>query len=172
MLRLLAIIGVFLSCSLASAQPKLTKELGEKVRTGAGKLTEQEVLKLVPGPLRVTRVSKGGLGGVDADWLLQWEEATKFEIVLIDGKLDQLIANFSDVALSKALTMEAFKRLKQGMSLGDVEQVLGAADFKSETIDDMNTKTTRCVWSRGREIRAYIKDGKVNGGGFIDTLDK
>jgi hypothetical protein len=172
MRRLLAIIGVFLSCSLASAQPKLTKELGEKVRTGAGTLTEQEVLKLVPGPVTVIRMSKGGLGSVDADWLMQWEESTKFEVVLIDGKVSQLTATFSDVAPSKVLTLEAFKRLKEGMSLGDVEKVVGKANSTSETIDDMNSKTTRCVWSRGREIRAYIKDGKVNGGGFIDTLEE
>lgn len=172
--RLLPVLGLLLSSSLAFGQPRLTKDLGEKVRLGAGSLTEKEVLKLVPGPVSVNRVRKGGLGGlggVDADWILRWEEVTKFEIVLIDGKVERLSAVFSDVAPSKALNLEAFKRLKEGMSLGNLEKILGPANQRSETIDDMNTKTTRCEWSRGREIRAYIKDGKVNGGGFVDTLD-
>lgn len=32
----------------------------------------------------------------------------------------------------------------------------------------MGQARTQCRWSQGRRVLAYIKDGKVNGGGYLE----
>jgi hypothetical protein len=164
---ILALVG--LSASPGLAQPKLTAELGEKVRSGIGTLTEQDVLKLVPGSVAISS-NKGGF--VDADLILTSEEATKFDVVLINGKVASISATFNYAVASKSLTFEKFKQIKEGMTQKEVEQVLGKPNGVTSTTDNMKAKMTNCGWFQGRKLVAYVKDGKVNGSAFIDTTDK
>jgi len=164
---ILALAG--LSASPGLAEPKLTKELGEKVRSGIDKLTAQDVLKLVPGSVAISS-NKGGF--VDADLILTWEEATKFDVVLINGKVASISATFNDAFASKSLTLEKFNQLKEGMTQDEVEQVLGKPNGVSSTTDNMKATVTKCGWFQGRKLVAYVKDGKVNGSAFIVTTDK
>jgi hypothetical protein len=165
-MRCAAILGLVLAAAGAQgAEPRLTRELGAKVQAGVGKLTEEEVLKLVPGPVKV--VAYAEVGG--ADRTLSWEEATSVEVMLIGGKVVSATAEFNDTAVSKTLTLDKFEQIKAGMTQAEVEKVLGEPNsFESNFKDDMNQPVTKCRWSQGRRIFAQVKDGKVSGGGFIE----
>jgi hypothetical protein len=132
----------------------------------AGVLTEDDVLKLVKGAVSIERLGQGRAELVDADFMFTWEEATQFTVVLADGKAAKLSATFSDAYTSKTMTFLAFKRLAAGMSQEEIEQLLGRPTRVSSIVDDMNVTLTTCIWWHGRRIEAYIKDGKVNGGGY------
>lgn len=157
--------------SLVQAQPRhrLTKELAEKVHTSDGKLTESDVLKLIPGPVPVSRPNRSAFGTVNADLVLTWEEGNTAEVTLLDDKFRSFTATFSDVVPSKTLTLEKFKQLKEGMSPEEVNKILGGPSQRSDFLDDMGGKITTHRWSRGFRIVSYVKDGRVVGGGFLNS---
>jgi hypothetical protein len=88
--------------------------------------------------------------------------------MLIDGKVVSTSAEFNDTVVSKTLTLDAFKQIKTGMTKAEVEKVLGGPNRTSSFSDDMGQTRATCRWSHGRRVLAYIKDGKVNGGGFME----
>ena len=147
----------------AGAEPKLTKELGQQVRAGVGKLTEEDVLKLVPGPVQVRRSGDDG-----ADWILTWEEVTSVEVVLTAGKVMSATAQFNDTVVSKNLTLDGFKQIMAGTTREEVEKAIGHPNSTSTFRDDMGDTRTKCRWSEGRRVLAFVKDGKVSGGGFLE----
>jgi hypothetical protein len=149
----------------AGAEPRVTRELGEKVRAGIGKLTEDDVLRLVPGPVKVVAGPEAG----EADRVLRWEEATSVEVVLIGGKVVSATADFNDTVVSKTLTLARFRQVKAGMTQAELEKVLGGpTSSESNYKDDAGQPVTTWRWSQGRRVFASIKDGKVTGGGFIE----
>jgi hypothetical protein len=162
-MRTAAVLGLVLAISCAQgAEPKLTKELLEKIRAGADKLTEDDVLKLVPGPVDVAAA------GDPTEWRLIWEEAISINVLLIDGKVFSANAHFDDTVTSKTLTRDAFKRIKTGMKREEVEMSLGRPNSESSLVDNMRQLHTNCRWSQGRRLFVQIKDGKVIGCGFME----
>jgi hypothetical protein len=162
MRRALFLVLVLAFPCAAGAEPKLKKELGEQVRAGIGKLTEEEVLKLVPGPVRVRRSGDG-----EADWILTWEEVTSVEVVLTDGKVLSATAEFNDTFVSKTLTLNGFKQIMAGTTRAEVEKTLGHSNSTSTSGGDMGDRRTKCRWSEGRRMFVYVKDGKVSSAGFL-----
>jgi hypothetical protein len=161
-MRSLSIITVILASQFAEgAEPKLTKELWKKVQAGEGKLTEEEVLKLVPGTVKVTRGGNGEL-------TLTWEEAAIIDVELVNGKVESTTAQFNDTVDSKRLTIEKYKAIKTGMTQQEINKVLGDPNSSESSANNMAQTQTSCRWSQGRRLFVYIKDGKVNGGGFVD----
>jgi hypothetical protein len=79
-----------------------------------------------------------------------------------------MTAEFNDTVVSKTLTLDRFKQIKAGMAQAEVEKVLGGPNQTSSFGDDMGQTRTTCRWSQGRRVLAYIKEGKVNGGGFLE----
>jgi hypothetical protein len=148
---------------VAGAEPRLTKELGDKVRAGIGKMTVEEVLKAIPGPVKFERASDG-----DADWILRWDEATIIEVTLIDSKVVSASGEFNDTVVSKNLTFDNLKQIKNGMKQADVEKILGGANQTSSVGDDMGQTRTKCRLSQGRRVFANTKEGKVSGGGYME----
>lgn len=146
------------------AEPKLTKELGNKVLAGKGKLTEAEVLKMVAGPVQASRAEPG----YDADWKYTWMEVTSFEVEFVDGKVESATASFNDTVQSKTLTLDRFKQIKGGMTQADVEKLLGQPNSGRTLPGPDARQHTKSVWSEGRSLFVWIKDGKVSGGGFAE----
>jgi hypothetical protein len=162
-MRSLSSIALFLIATFSQgAEPKLTKEMGKKVVEGRGKLTEAEVLKMVPGTFKAERTNGG------TDLKLTWDEATSFRVDLVNGKVESITAEFNDTAVSKKLTIDKFKQIKIGMTQMELEQLLGGPNGSSSFVDEMKITRTKCSWSEGRRLFAFIKDGKVDGGGFVE----
>ncbi len=155
-MRIASILGLVLAVSCAQcAEPKLTKELGEKVRSGSGTLTEDEVIKLVPGPVKVA------LEG--ADRTLSWEELTFIELSYVNDKVVSAKAEFNDTVDAKRVTIDKFKQIKIGMTPQEVDQVLGSPNSLSGTRDARTGEThSTSRWVEGRKIFCTIKDGKVS----------
>jgi hypothetical protein len=61
---------------------------------------------------------------------------------------------FSDRLPHKRATPASFKKLKQGMSESEVEEILG--------VRDLVVKGYQC-WGTHRTLTVYVKDGKVAG---------
>ncbi len=155
-MRIASILVLVLAVSGAQcAEPKLTKELGEKVRSGSGTLTEDEVIKLVPGPVKVA------LEG--ADRTLSWEELTFIELSYVNGKFVSAKAEFNDTVDAKRVTIDKFKQIKIGMTSSEVNQVLGTENSLSSRRDARTGEYHSTFrWAEGRKIFCTIKDGKVS----------
>ncbi|MFO0852764.1 MAG: hypothetical protein U0871_30005 [Gemmataceae bacterium] len=153
----------------AAPAPRLSAALGEKIRSGAGVLSEADVLRLVPGPVTAARPPRGG---ADADLVLTWEEVNRAEVVLVNGKVTTATATFCPTAPAGPITLATFKKVRNGMTLAELEGLLGQPGSRSEIVDDMNATITRCTWVQGRRVTAYLKDGVVNGGGFEDSVGR
>jgi hypothetical protein len=67
------------------------------------------------------------------------------------------------------LTLENLKKIARGMKQPDVEKLLsGSGTFRGYSSKDAEGRAIQvCEWSFGQEIRAYIKDGKVNGSAYV-----
>jgi hypothetical protein len=171
--RLVAgIVAIFLAAGVGQGQERITPEIGKQVQDGKGKLTEQEVLKLVPGPVTVER----NTSGVEGDLVLSWEEVCRIRVEFTEGKVTSAIGTFANAVASRTLTLENFKKIAKGMSRGDVEKLLERrpgekGSFSLKSLPDNSGRRTKavCEWEQGRKIIAYIKDGKVVGSIYTDS---
>jgi hypothetical protein len=168
--RLWISFAALLVCtSGACGQQRLTAEIGDRVRKGVNRLTEDDVLKLVPGPFTIEMGETG-----DVDYVLTWEEVRRIRVVFSEGKVISVTASFSDAVASKSLSLANFKKITKGTALRDVETILGGADFTGDfsqrvSRDASGKSVFICEWTAGRIIRADIKGGKVSGSAFISA---
>jgi hypothetical protein len=166
-MRTLSVLCMVFAVSFAQcAEPKLTKELSAKVKAGIGKLTEKDVLKLVPGSVKIelpSLESRLDNDSTPCEWILKWEEATSIQVSLIDGKVVSATFETNDTVVSKVLTLDNFKRIKTGMTQAELEKALPSPSKKSSS-----GNKTNCRWSQGRRLAAYILDGYVIGYRFSE----
>ena len=163
-----SLAAILLWTGAARAQHRLTSELADQIQKGIGRLTEVEVLRLVPGPVTV---SFGGQA-LDSDYLLTWQEVRRIRVEFVEGKASATTGTFSDVVDSKTLTLENLKKIARGMKQEDVEKLLSGrgGSFKGSSAKNSNGIDIEvCEWEEGREIRAYIKGGKVSGAGYLSS---
>jgi hypothetical protein len=160
-MRGLAVVALVLSIQpLHGGEPRLTNEVVENVMNGRGKLSEQEVLKLVPGQFTVARTANR-----ERDHTLTWEEVTFIEVVFINGKVAATKAQFCDTVVSMKLTLDKFKQIKPGMTQAEVEKSL------DQPTEVLGTSPKTCRWKAGRRLWADIKDGRLERAGFRSPGD-
>jgi hypothetical protein len=146
----------------------LTPEIGARVREGVGRLTEEEVLKLVPWTVCINM----GVPGDDFDYVMTWDEARRIRVEFCENKVVATTAAFSDGVTSKTLTLANFKKITKGMVLADVEKILEGPAFKGSyfkrfTLDASGKEVGVCEWIQGQRIFARIKGGRVTGAGYV-----
>jgi outer membrane protein assembly factor BamE (lipoprotein component of BamABCDE complex) len=161
------IAALLLHAAIAHGQQqRLTPEIVDRVREGVGRLTEDDVLKLVPGPVTIE------MGGQDDDfdYILTWDDARLIRVEFRDGKVVSAKAAFSNLVASKTLTLPNFKKITKGMARPEVEKILGGPGFtgsfsERSTLDSTGKEVGVCDWMQGRRIFARIKGGRVTGAG-------
>jgi hypothetical protein len=80
--RLTISVAAILRCAgSAHSQHRLTSDLSGQIEKGIGRPTEDEVLKLVSEPVTV----ESDVGGIDADYVLIWEEVRRIRVAFLDG---------------------------------------------------------------------------------------
>jgi hypothetical protein len=144
----------------------LTSDIGARVRDGVGRLTEDELLKLVPGQVTIEMAE----AGADFDYVLNWYEARYVKVRLAGGKVVSATAVFSDEVTSKTLTLANFKKIAKGMTLADVKKILEGPGFvgsrsEGSTLDAAGEEVGVCEWMEGTRVFARIKDGQIVAGG-------
>ncbi len=149
----------------AHGQHRLNKAIFEPISKGVDRLTEEEALKLVPGPVTVSFEREG------YDCVLRWEEVSRIRVEFLDGKTSTATGTFSDVVASKILTPANLKKIAKGMSQQDVEKLLAVGGTSmghlAKNFEGKDIQVSE--WIQGRVITAFIKDGKVKGCAFIDS---
>lgn len=166
-IRLWVSIAVLLvAVSSAHAEQGLTPDIVARVREGVGRLTEDELLKLVPGQVTIEMAE----GGEDFDYVLNWYEARHIKVRLAEGKVVSATAIFSDNVTSKTLTLVNFKKIAKGMANADVKKILEGPGFvgatsQRGTLDADGKEVGVCEWMEGTRVFARIKDGQVVAGG-------
>lgn len=167
LVTVLAAVGTAAGQQPDPAQPRVTKELGKAITDGMGKLTEAEVIKLLPCGYKVFPAGKAV-----ADWKITCDEVTEFEVEFIDGKVYSASATFSPAAKTKRLTLENYRKLEEGVSKEDVEKLLGPPNSTRQTTDSYKRKVTTCGWQQGHGVMVFVTGGKVSGGGFWESVEK
>jgi hypothetical protein len=163
------IAALLFNAGIACGQElRLTPEIADRVRKGVGHLTDEDVLKLVPGPVTIEM----GNPINNFDYVLNWDEARLIRVEFSEGKVVSAKCAFSDAVASKTLTLANFKRITRGMSRADVEKILGGSDytgcfFSSGWLDAAGKEVSVCEWMQGQRIFARIKGGLVTGAGSV-----
>ena len=158
---------IFFGAGSVSGEQRLTSELYKQIENG---ITEDEVLKLVPGP--VTADLDVGIVDADADYVLIWEEVRRIRVEFLDGKVSTATGTFSDVVASKTLTLDSFKKIAKGMQRKDVEKLLSGAPWyhRQASKDSQGRDMQVCKWEEGRVLRVYIKGGRVSGHAYREAV--
>jgi hypothetical protein len=151
-----------------AGQQRLTPEVYERVRKGVDRLTEDEVVKLVPGAFTVKMSKVGG-----DEYYLIWEEVRRIEVEFSDGKVVSATGTFSDAVASETLTLASFRKIAPRMAREEVRKLVEGSTrrgrFASRTTLDAEGKEIRvCEWTQGRKIRVQIRGGKLVGGAYMD----
>ena len=91
----------------------------------------------------------------------------------LDEKVLSATRTFSDVIVSKTLTIATLKTIAKGMKQRDVERLLdsdvGSKHHRSAK-DAQGRDVQVCEWEEGRVLRVYIKAGKVSGAVYLESL--
>jgi hypothetical protein len=137
-----------------SVPGKLTAANFAKVNNGRGKLTEEDVVAILGLAHRFAKQSD-----IDVDLEMIWEEKARIRIKFKDGKASDFEGQFSEHLKSKNITLANFKKLKKGMSVKEVEQVLGSANESSSPQRGITYRT----WEKFNLIKVQFRDSKVSG---------
>ncbi len=170
LVRLTATVLVILvGAGVTQGQGRLTPALGNQVVEGKDRLTDGDLLKLVPGPFTVET-------NPDGELVLTWEEVNRIHVEFSEGKVTSVSGTFSDAVASRTLTLANFKKVARGMSREEVGALLdrkpGArGQFSSHALPDEGEKRNRqvCEWAQGRRLRVHVKGGKLVGAAFTDS---
>lgn len=151
-----------------AAPPRVTAGLAEQIRAGTGRLTEADAVKLLPAAYRLEPWTR------DADWRLTCAETTEIRVEFVAGKLTSRSARFDPTVTSQNLTPQRFRLLKDGMTVKEVETLLGTRNRKVVATgkDDQNRRSETWRWVQGRELWIFVTAGKVTGCGHIEYTEK
>ncbi len=176
------LLALFAACLVAGtsygqppggAAPKLDRGLADKIAVGKGKLTDEDVIEMLPGSYRLELP-----GGVFTrfkltipDAVLVCGEVTRFRVEYKDEKAEEVSAEFSPAVKSALLTLGNFKQIKKGMPVDEVDKLLGKPTW-SATIAYEKHSVRRSEWLRGREVVVLLKGGKVFTASYFEHADK
>jgi hypothetical protein len=163
-----SLVLILLLTGVAQGQQRLTSELAGRIEKGVNKLTEEEVLKLVPGPVTVT-FGEDLLGN---DCLLTWKEVREIRVEFLAEKASSTSGTFTDVIESKTLTLANLKKIANGMKQQEVLKLLdGSGALRISAGKNFEGKDIQiCEWEDGRVLQAFIKGGKVSGYRFVSSV--
>jgi hypothetical protein len=167
--RIVSSLALILLCTAsAHAQERLTRGLADRIGKGIDKLTEEEALKLVPGAVTVS-FGEEALGN---DCVLTWKEVRGIRVEFLGDKASAVSGTFSDLIESTTLTLANLKKIAKGMKQQDVEKLLeGSGSFRGGAGKNFEGKDIRiCEWEDGRVLQAFIKNGKVSGYRFVNSV--
>jgi hypothetical protein len=145
----------------------ITEENYKKIEASKGKWSQGDVIGLLGRPDRFRIVGNGILEMV-------WEDVNRVSVEFIKGKAEFLWGQFSEKLPAKTVTLENFKKLRSGMTVEDVKNIMGAKFDKYQgamyvrgiaPFDDLTVRdgATLYVWQKLRCIRVQFQDGKVSG---------
>ena len=138
----------------------LTDEIAKWVSDGEGKLTEADVLAKLGNPdLIENPIDPDSRTNPIADIAMTWEDVCRIQIDFKGGKAKRISARFSPYLKSETATLEKFRKLKTGMEVFDVEQILSVDDDRSEPVKGLD----RREWGPKRVLKVFFKNGKVSG---------
>jgi hypothetical protein len=150
-------------------KPLLTSDLYQAVRAGTGTMSEADAIKLLPAGYKVAKAPAG-----IADWRITCAETTEVEVEFVAGKVSAFTATFHPSVTSKRLTLERFRKLKEGQSPADVEALFGT-DNRSTSRDGrnlLNQPVTKWRFVHGRELIVNVTGGVVSGSGLMGYVEK
>jgi hypothetical protein len=138
----------------------VTEEISKWVSDGDGKLTEAEVLAKLGNPdLIENPIDPDSRTNPIADIAMTWEDVCRIQIDFKGGKAKRISARFSPYLKSETATLANFCKLKTGMAVVDVEQILSVDDDRSEPVKGVD----RREWGPKRVLKVFFKNGKVSG---------
>jgi hypothetical protein len=127
----------------------LAKADAEWVEKGDGKLTEADLVARL-GPADELKSP----GGAVADYAMVWRDRTMIRVKFEKDKVVEYSGSFSDRLPHKRVTPQSLKKLKQGMSESEVEEILSVREQREKDYH---------YWGDHRTLIVYVKDGKVAG---------
>jgi hypothetical protein len=128
--------------------PLTVAELAEKLKAGIFKLAEADLVTLLGRPSGLKRPGDAG-----SDLQMRWEYATAISAIFKDGKLSEVTGSFSEHLPVERITVDNFKRLRVGMTEGQVVELLG----KSHSMHNDGATVTR-AWGRTGALWVSINE--------------
>lgn len=140
---------------------RINRENFEKIEQGKGKLSEVEVKSILGQPTRQGKPFDGITS-------LIWEEKSHITATLRDGKTIEFSSEFLPHLKSTWLTEDRFKKLKNGMSEAELQNILGKENFIRQSAGN---DTCTISWSKENSFEVQFKDGTVAGLLWVRTSE-